>query len=97
MDRSEALAVADGVLSELRKLSYGEWLQRLNRPSVKSVESQGGRTYEVEVEAFWDGAKNGNIRVVALVSGGGWSDFAPLSRDFIIAPDGSFIGENTSY
>jgi hypothetical protein len=31
--------------------------------------------------------------VLASIDDGGWSAFIPLTDDFIIAPDGSFVGE----
>jgi len=47
----------------------------------------------VEAQAFWDNKKETNIRVMASSDGGGTRAFHPLTRDFIKAPDGSFVGE----
>jgi hypothetical protein len=48
----------------------------------------------VETEAFWDDRKHGHLRVlVAVDDGRGWSAVSPVCDNFIIAPDGSFIGE----
>ena len=44
---------------------------------------------------MWDGKTNGNVRILVAVSAGGLRDFVPLCRDFIIAPDGSFVGESS--
>ncbi|MGO9591134.1 MAG: hypothetical protein ACLP3K_13945 [Candidatus Acidiferrales bacterium] len=62
--------------------------------STRSLRGTDGKAYELEIQATWDEKKNGNVRVLVAVSGGGLSDFVPLCRDFIIAPDGSFVGES---
>lgn len=68
--------------------------QRLERVGLTGV------VYQVVSESWWDssmfgwGGKGGNLRVTVAVDDGGWSSFVPLTDDFIIAPDGSYIGEN---
>jgi hypothetical protein len=94
MDRDEAQALADSVLADLRKLSYAECCRMIREVSTRSVRARDGKEYELEIQAMWDAKTNGNVRVLVAVSGGGWSDFVPLCRDFVIAPDGSFIGES---
>ena len=43
---------------------------------------------------LWDDpGEHRNLRVMVSVDDGGWRSFAPLSDDFIVAPDGTFIGE----
>lgn len=49
--------------------------------------------YQLESEVLWDGNAGGDIRVLVAVDGGGVSAFKPLTGDFILAPDGSFVGE----
>ena len=63
----------------------------LDDPDCEEIAATGGTVYQVEIEAFWDGHKapNGNLRV--MVSAGSW--LMPPTECFIIAPDGSFIGE----
>ena len=63
--------------------------------STRSLLGADGKAYQLEIQAMWDGEENGNVRVRVAVSGGGLSDFLPLCRDFIIAPDGSFVGESS--
>jgi len=93
MNRDIARALIDEELKKLRKLSYTELLKALNRASTTTVKGRDGETYQVEWQAFWDGKKRGNIRVLVCVDDGGLSAFKPLSGAFIISPDGSFIGE----
>jgi len=46
------------------------------------------------VQAFWDSPRQpGNLRVIVAIDDGGWRAFRPLSADFIVASDGSFVGE----
>ena len=53
-----------------------------------------GTKYKIEVEAVWDsGTKGGDLRVIGSIDDGGWRAFHPIGRDFIMAPDGKFVGE----
>lgn len=65
----------------------------MNTVSKRMLSGRDGKEYQVGIEAFWDARPNGNIRVLVTVSSGGLSDFRPWCRDFIIAPDGSYLGE----
>jgi hypothetical protein len=46
------------------------------------------------VQAFWDDRKNDNLRVMVKIEDGGWRALTPMCCDFIVAPDGSFVGED---
>jgi hypothetical protein len=47
----------------------------------------------LEIEAHWDDRKKRTLRVYVAVDDGGLRALMPLTRSFIIAPNGSFIGE----
>ncbi len=64
----------------------------LKRPETVEVRGPSGTTYQVETEALWDGGKDGALRVFVKVDDGRWRAFCPLTEDFILAPDGSFVG-----
>jgi hypothetical protein len=49
--------------------------------------------YQVTIQVFWDSKPHGDLRVVGSIDDGGWRAFLPLSDSFIMAPDGSFVGE----
>jgi hypothetical protein len=69
-------------------------VRRIGHPEGRTLRAQSGSEYHVELEAFWDDRKSGNLRVTVLVDDGALRAFVkPLSRDFIVAPDGSFTGE----
>jgi hypothetical protein len=41
----------------------------------------------------WDDRTGGDLRVIGSIDDGGWRAFRPLSSDFIVRPDGTFVGE----
>lgn len=59
------------------------------------VQGASGTTYELETEAFWDNSREkANLRVlVVLQSMSGWRRHVKIVDAFIIAPDGTFVGE----
>ncbi|HEX6676020.1 MAG TPA: hypothetical protein VF486_13435 [Actinomycetes bacterium] len=92
MDKAEARQLLAAKLAELRRLSYAELL-RYREPEGFEVTGPSGTAYQFEVEAFWDDRKQRHLRVLVSIDDFGWRAFRPLTGDFIIAPDGSFVGE----
>jgi hypothetical protein len=68
----------------------GRFLDNAERCEVRG---ESGVTYQTEIQGVWDDGKPGNLRILGSVDDGGWRAFSPLGDDFIIAPDGSFVGE----
>ena len=66
----------------------------IGHPDTNSVVGEDGKTYQLETQVFWDSKKGGDIRVMVAADDGGFSAFKPLTYDFIMAPDGSFVGES---
>jgi hypothetical protein len=95
MNREIARVLIDQKLNELRRFSYRELLTLIDRSSNSSLKGKDDVEYQLEVQAFWDTKKDGNIRVMVTVDDGGGRAIAPLSGDFIITPEGSFIGETS--
>jgi hypothetical protein len=94
MEETDASVVADEVLVELRREPYELLLPRIGHPEGRTLRGPSGSEYQIELEAFWDDRKSGNLRVAVLVDDGALRAFVkPLSRDFVIAPDGSFVSE----
>ena len=93
MSRETARAFIEDRLKELRKLSYERLLTRIGHPESEFVKGLDGAQYQLEVQVFWDSAKGGNIRVMVAADGGGVSAMRPMSGDFILSPDGSFVAE----
>ena len=93
MNETEARKLLTAKVAELRTLTYTELLRFFE---VEAIELAGasGAGYQIEVEAFWDDGRPGNLRVmVAIDDGRGWRAFVPMTDCFIVAPDGSFVGE----
>jgi hypothetical protein len=92
---AEAKRVLDGVVAELRREPQGTLVARyLHESEERTVVAESGVQYQVEVQAFWDDPRHpGNLRVIIAIDDGGWRAFHPLSADFIVASDGSFVGE----
>lgn len=94
MDKHEARRILDRRIAELRNEPYerlkSHWLRQ---PDCEQITADSGAEYQVEIEAFWDDESAGHLRLVASIDGGGWRALVPTTGGFIVAPDGSFIGE----
>lgn len=92
MSKEERTEVAEQVLSELRQLPYDACRSLIENTSNRIIK-QAEKTFQVEVDAFWDDRKRQTVHVMVAVSEPGLSDFVPTMADFIISPDGTFVGE----
>jgi hypothetical protein len=60
-----------------------------------------GTEWQIEVNVFWDDRKGGDVRVIAdltTFNPNSWWNVVPIQTsdaadDFIMAPDGTFVGE----
>jgi len=94
MDTREAEVLLHDFTARLRHRSYDRLVARyLNQSEHHSIGGPSGTEYQLEVQAWWDDGQPGNMRVIVAIDDGGWSAFKPMSIDFIMAPDGSFVGE----
>jgi len=93
MDKAEARETLALVMSKLRTRSYDDLRASVDEPRSEPIAAPSGVMYQLEVQVFWDDRQETNLRVMASIDDGGISSFKPLSDDFIIAPDGSFVGE----
>ena len=94
MDEGIAYALIDDQLRKLRQLTYSELVNLIGKIETKCIAGEDGRSYQLEIQAFWDGRKGGDVRVIVAADDGGWRAFKPLTGDFIMSPDGSFVGES---
>jgi len=93
MDKNEAKAIAESELESYRAMPYEQIAAKIGYPESFERPGSDGESYRVEFDCFYDDSYDRNIRVSCNVSYSGWTDFFPVSNDFIIAPDGSFVGE----
>ena len=92
-NKEEARGIASAEIERLRTLSRDKLLEYIDNPHTWEVVDESGTTFQLEALAFWEDRKRENFRVVVSIDDGGLSAFVPMSQDFIVAPDGSFVGE----
>ena len=93
MDNAEAVAVLRSHLQAYRQRSYADLVALLGKPQVAELRGLSGATYQLEVVVQWDDRPGAVLRVLGSVDDGGRRVLKPLTDDFILAPDGTFIGE----
>lgn len=93
VEKREARSILQEFLDELRKRPYSDLAKLIGDSQQREIAGKSGTRYQVEIQAVWDDKREGNLRVLASIDDGGWRAFVPLTDSFIIAPDGSFVGE----
>ena|SRR2546425_874096 len=97
VDESEARAVLADEFQALRSVPYAQLVERLlDRQEAKETIGPSGAWYQLELQAFWDSPRepDGVLRVSGAIDDGkGWRANVPLVDDFLVSPDGSFVGE----
>ena len=93
MDKEKARAVLLETLRPYRAKSYVELGDLIGEIDVYQIENPDGADFQIEIPVFWDHKPDGSICVSGGIDDGGWSAFAPLCEGFILAPNGSFVGE----
>ena len=97
VDKAEALQILRSYLEPYRNRKYADLAALVGQePVTRDVTAASGARYQLEIQAIWDDGPGGDVRVIGSVDDGGWRSFAPLGDDFIMAPDGSFVGEGSS-
>ena len=93
MNEEEAQAILERELAGYRSRSYSELLSLIGHCETVERPSPSGVTYQVEVQVFFDDESERSLRIAGAIDDGGRRAFKPLCDDFIMAPDGSFVGE----
>jgi hypothetical protein len=93
MNEIEAKSILAEELSRYRKRPYSELLSLVDRSETFERASPSGMTYQIEMQVFFDDKSKRNLRVMGAIDDGGWRAWKPTCDDFIVAPDGSFVGE----
>lgn len=93
VDKSEAKAIAEKELQFYRGLPHGQIAAKIGTQESYERVSERGEPYQIEFDFFYDDAESGNIRVVGMVSYSGWTEFFPVGSAFIVAQDGTFVGD----
>ena len=77
-------------IEKLKRVSYKN-LPNLTREVEVREYGEGASFYEIEVQAFYDDAETGTLRIIVAVDDGGLSAFMPLTDDFLITPSGELL------
>ena len=93
MNQDEAKLILEEELKNYRRLTYGDLYSQLDKSACLEKITASGITYQIEIQVFVDDEAKHTLRVMAAIDDGGCRAFIPLCDDFIIAPDGSFVGE----
>jgi len=94
MDNQEAQAILSRYLGEYRKRSYADLAEFVDLPKdLFEIVGDSGVTYYLDIYAFWDDKALRHVRLCGAIDDAGWRAFFPLTDSFILAPDGTFIGE----
>ncbi len=93
MDKIEARAIAEKDLEFYRAMSYEQIAAKIGESESFERVSEQGEPYQIEFNFFYDDHEAENIRIMGIVSYSGWTDIFPVSNDFIVAPNGDFVGE----
>ena len=94
MDRSEAGAIADAIIMELRSVGYEELTRRLlGEIETREVMGASGAQYQAEIHGMWDTGRPGALLVIVGVDDGTLRGaFSPVGRSFIVSGDGRDAG-----
>jgi len=95
MNKDVAYVLIDAELRRLFELPYAELIKMIGTPETKQVKGEDGISYQVEIEAIWDINRAEDVRVMVSIDDGGWRALVPLTQDFVMRPDGSFVDEFT--
>ena len=94
MNKEEAKQIIGAEIEQFRAKPYLELVQMIGaEPITVERTAPSGQCYQIEIEAFWDGKRNGDVRVVGCIDDGGLRAFVPLTDDFIKSSSNEFIGE----
>jgi len=93
MDNAEATAVLTREMARYRAMPYAELVLLLDETNHIDTVGPSGTKYQVDIEVMWDDKSKGDLRIIGAVDDGGWRALIPLTDDFILRPDGTFVGE----
>ena len=97
MNKLEAKALLAKELEGWRQRPYVDLASLVGGdPVTGEVIGEKGEFYQFEIQVFWDRNPGGDIRVLGAIDDGGIRAFFPLCDDFILASDGSFVGEDSA-
>jgi hypothetical protein len=95
MDKQEAQSLLAEQLAAYRTRPYADPAAMIGQGEYTEVTAPAGQCYQIEIEALWDNEPSGNVRLIGSSDDGGLRAFVPLTESFIMAPNGTFVGEDS--
>jgi len=90
MNEEEARLVLRAHLGQCRRRSYAELSSKLGNQGCDHVLGPSGAKYQIEVDIVWDSVPGRDLRIIASIDDGrGWRSISPLTKSFLMSPDGS--------
>ena len=94
MDKQEARLILSEQLAPYRRRPYADLVSMIGKVVHTEVTGPSGAWYQFDIQVFWDNKPNGDVRVSCAIDDGGFRAFIPLTDDFIMSPEGKFVGED---
>ena len=97
MDKVIASSLLESFVDSLRGRKYSDLCKLIGEANCQEIAGPDRKTYQLEFEAFWDDPRKagGNLRIITSIDDGTfWASFRPITKSFIMAPDGSFVGDS---
>ena len=89
-DKEEARLLLADELEKVRNLGYTQlrkvFVEQKGIQAFK-VTGASGVEYQIEIEGWWDGDDEADIRILGGIDNGGLRAYVPLSDLFIVRPD----------
>jgi hypothetical protein len=92
MNKEEAKVILAKDIAKYRQRYYNDLLCLLESSNTFDIETSSGVKYQLEFQAVWDDKKDDSLRIIGSIDGRIRSLF-PLTNDFILTPNGLFVGE----
>lgn len=94
MDKNAYLKLLTPIVADYRSRDYAFWFPYIAGDVILlDACAADGTQCCVEINAMWDDKPEGNIRVIVSIDNGGWRALVPVTESFVIARDGTFVGE----
>ena len=92
MDAKKARRSLLVYLEDYRAKSYDELSSLIGKVEIDECL----KSFQIEVQVFWDDRPGGDVRVVGGIDDGGIRALIPLTESFIMNPQGGFVDESAT-
>lgn len=84
MNKAEAKSILSKELKAFAARPYNELIQWISQTEVKSVLSESGISYQIEINVLWDSHPEKDLCIIGSIDDGGWRAFLPLTDSLIV-------------